>query len=98
MIFLINSVPEQVMSRVTGRSERVWRPLGRPRAPVGGALRCLRSCHRLRLQPPQPDQVVSRPRKSEQPTDFLRPRNFTLRSIPIIFIQPKLCSTRFRFC
>ena len=34
---------------------------------------------------------------NHQPT-FCRPRNLTFRSRPIIFIQPKDCSTRLRFC
>ena len=34
---------------------------------------------------------------NHQPT-FRRPRNFTFRSRPIIFIQPNDCSTRLRFC
>src|SRR3990170_6152630 len=71
MLSFSNSCPEGAMSRVKGGSARVWKPLGRPLVALRSTSPSFRSCHRLRLQPLQPHQVVRGPDEGEQPSDFL---------------------------
>lgn len=78
-----------------GRFAVVLRARREPHGALAGKFPCHHSGHRLRLQA---HQVAVCGGESIQPSNLLPAPQFDLLSIPIAFVQPKLCSARFRFC